>query len=110
MSIFQTNPSHHLAYLNAAGLPTTILTGSGAKNALLTVGKSYRLQPQGGAVYVGWGPDAATADTNGGSAAGEFLDDGQTVQFTVTNASVQYLSRTPASGTTDLRVWEVARP
>jgi hypothetical protein len=96
----------HMANLNAASTYTTILTGAGAKNAALTIGKTYRFQPQGGDVRIGFGATAAAADTDAASGKGEILTDGTVQQFTVTTDATKYIARTSVASDTDVIIRE----
>lgn len=88
--------------LNAATTYVTKLTGASAQHTALTVGQTYRFQPQGGDVRIGFGSTAAAADTDAASGSGEIIQDGVTVQFTVTSAAVAYVARTSVSSATDV--------
>lgn len=93
--------------LNAAELPKGSITASGAANLQLEVGKVYRFQAIGAAVYFGFGVDGTTANTNSATSAGVFLDANLSVTRWISSANVAFLGRTPVSGTTELRVFEV---
>lgn len=96
-----------LGALNSGWFWKASITGAGAQNTALEVGKTYRIQAVGADVYVGFGSTAAAADTAGGSTKGErVFGDTAPMVITINSASIAYLSRTPVSGTTELRVQE----
>jgi hypothetical protein len=93
--------------LNAASVYSAILTGAGAKNAQLTVGKTYRFVVSSADVRLGFGATAAAADTDAGSARGEYLSAPGVRQFTVTTAAVAFVSRTSVGADADVIIREV---
>lgn len=96
-----------LPQLNAAGLYSTKLTGAGAQHALLTVGRSYMIQSQGGDALIGFGVDSSTADTNAASGKGEKLTDGApAILRAIGNSTVQYIAKTVDAA--DVLIWQCA--
>lgn len=109
MSVYSTSLQNQTAYANAPGKPFngSVLTGSGAKNVKLSIGRWYRIQAGDAPVYIGWGETSGEADTNAAIAAGDYLDAREGRAFCCTSAKVQYISRVPVSGTTEARVFEI---
>ena len=110
LSIFETNPANHMAFLNAASTWAATLTGSGAQHIQLTVGQTYRfINGGGGDVRLGFGATADAADTDALIGKGEPLADGADPrQFTITSAAVQWVSRTSVAADTDVIIRQVS--
>lgn len=104
MSLFGMLPQ-----LNGAWIPTAVLTGSGAQNAALTVGKTYMIQALSNPCYVGFGATAGAADTNSGasSAGARYFDTNDWTLVTICTDATAYIARTPESTAGDVHIMEV---